>query len=199
MRQLRAHRHGRLDDDRRRPCASTASCARPATTTSASCCRPRCIERSPDIDALADLKPSVRICKGIYVESPEIQFHDFDAVQREFRARARGALRCGSASGDRDARRMARSKRRSGSSRSTGSTRERLRVPDAPRGAPRSRRLARRGRPPVAHLRPVRCATGTSTRLRRLQENPSIAGYIAHDSGRTRLHPPGSAQREWNA
>jgi proline dehydrogenase len=37
-----------------------------------------------DIAALADLKPSVRLCKGIYVESEEIQFRDFEAVRANF-------------------------------------------------------------------------------------------------------------------
>src|SRR5215210_602029 len=34
-----------------------------------------------DVDALADLRPNVRICKGIYVESPDIQYRDFHAVR----------------------------------------------------------------------------------------------------------------------
>src|SRR5919204_1082818 len=33
-----------------------------------------------DIAALADLTPSVRLCKGIYIESPAIQFRDYEAV-----------------------------------------------------------------------------------------------------------------------
>ena len=37
-----------------------------------------------DIRALADLEPSVRLCKGIYVESPLIAFPDFDAVRANF-------------------------------------------------------------------------------------------------------------------
>jgi proline dehydrogenase len=37
-----------------------------------------------DIGSLADLRPSVRICKGIYIESPDIQFRDFDAVRKSF-------------------------------------------------------------------------------------------------------------------
>ena len=37
-----------------------------------------------DIRALADLEPSVRLCKGIYVESPMIAFPDFDAVRANF-------------------------------------------------------------------------------------------------------------------
>jgi proline dehydrogenase len=37
-----------------------------------------------DIAVLADLEPSVRLCKGIYVEPEEIQFRDFEAVRANF-------------------------------------------------------------------------------------------------------------------
>jgi proline dehydrogenase len=37
-----------------------------------------------DIAALADLKPSVRLCKGIYSEPPELAFQDFDEVRASF-------------------------------------------------------------------------------------------------------------------
>jgi proline dehydrogenase len=37
-----------------------------------------------DVRSLADLKPSVRLCKGIYVEPPSIQFRDYDAVRASF-------------------------------------------------------------------------------------------------------------------
>src|SRR5918912_1845985 len=37
-----------------------------------------------DVRGLADLKPSVRLCKGIYVEPPEIAFRDFEAVRANF-------------------------------------------------------------------------------------------------------------------
>jgi proline dehydrogenase len=37
-----------------------------------------------DIRALADLKPNVRLCKGIYVEPPSIAFTDYDAVRANF-------------------------------------------------------------------------------------------------------------------
>jgi proline dehydrogenase len=37
-----------------------------------------------DIRALADLKPSVRLCKGIYVEPPELAYQDFDEVRASF-------------------------------------------------------------------------------------------------------------------
>ena len=37
-----------------------------------------------DVGALADLEPNVRLCKGIYVEPAEIAFTDFDAVRANF-------------------------------------------------------------------------------------------------------------------
>jgi proline dehydrogenase len=37
-----------------------------------------------DVRELADLKPNVRITKGIYVEPAEIQFRDYDAVRASF-------------------------------------------------------------------------------------------------------------------
>jgi proline dehydrogenase len=37
-----------------------------------------------DVRALAELRPNVRICKGIYLEPPEIAFRDFEAVQASF-------------------------------------------------------------------------------------------------------------------
>jgi proline dehydrogenase len=37
-----------------------------------------------DVGDLADLRPNVRLCKGIYVESRDIQFRDFHAVQNSF-------------------------------------------------------------------------------------------------------------------
>jgi len=44
-----------------------------------------------DIVALADLKPSVRICKGIYVEPAELAYQDFDEVRASY-VRALDAL-----------------------------------------------------------------------------------------------------------
>jgi proline dehydrogenase len=37
-----------------------------------------------DIDALAELKPSVRLCKGIYIEPPDIAYQDYEAVRASF-------------------------------------------------------------------------------------------------------------------
>jgi proline dehydrogenase len=37
-----------------------------------------------DARALADLRPSVRVCKGIYVEPAELAHHDADGIRRSF-------------------------------------------------------------------------------------------------------------------
>jgi proline dehydrogenase len=37
-----------------------------------------------DVEALADLRPSVRLCKGIYLEPAEIAFTDYEAVRANF-------------------------------------------------------------------------------------------------------------------
>ena len=60
-----------------------------------------------DIAALADLKPSVRLCKGIYVEPPELAYQDFEEVRATRTCGARSAARRGLVRRDRDARRVA--------------------------------------------------------------------------------------------
>ena len=37
-----------------------------------------------DIEDLRELRPSVRLCKGIYVEPRAIAFHDFETVRRSY-------------------------------------------------------------------------------------------------------------------
>ena len=37
-----------------------------------------------DVHALADLRPSVRLCKGIYLEPPELAYQEFEAVRASF-------------------------------------------------------------------------------------------------------------------
>jgi proline dehydrogenase len=37
-----------------------------------------------DVRSLADLEPNVRLCKGIYVEPPSIAFHDYEAVRANY-------------------------------------------------------------------------------------------------------------------
>jgi proline dehydrogenase len=37
-----------------------------------------------DVRDLAELRPNVRVCKGIYIEPPEIAYRDFDSVRASF-------------------------------------------------------------------------------------------------------------------
>src|SRR6185437_3203481 len=37
-----------------------------------------------DVAALSELKPSVRLCKGIYVESDEVAYQDYEAVRASY-------------------------------------------------------------------------------------------------------------------
>src|SRR5438034_11703700 len=37
-----------------------------------------------DVRELAELKPNVRLCKGIYLEPAEIAYSDFDAIRASF-------------------------------------------------------------------------------------------------------------------
>jgi proline dehydrogenase len=49
-----------------------------------------------DVEALADLTPNVRICKGIYVEPPELAFQEFEEVRENFVAALDRLLDAGS-------------------------------------------------------------------------------------------------------
>ena len=133
-----------------------------------------------DIEALSDLSPNVRLCKGIYVEPEEIAYQGFDEVRENF-VRALGALLDG------------------GSYVGIATHDESL--------IEEGERLVREaGRPPAEYefqmLLGVRPQRGTELveaghrlriyvpygeewyaySLRRLQENPKIAGYIASDT-----------------
>jgi proline dehydrogenase len=37
-----------------------------------------------DVDSLAELRPSVRLCKGIYVEPPDVAYQDYEAVRASY-------------------------------------------------------------------------------------------------------------------
>ena len=63
---------------------STGSCARRPRQRRRSSSRRRCGGRSTTSRALADLRPNVRLCKGIYIEPPAIAFRDFEAVRANF-------------------------------------------------------------------------------------------------------------------
>src|SRR5437899_2570618 len=49
-----------------------------------------------DIAALADLKPSIRLCKGIYIEPPDLAYQDLDEVRASYVRALDALLACGS-------------------------------------------------------------------------------------------------------
>ncbi len=140
-----------------------------------------------DIDALADLTPSVRICKGIYVESPDVQYHDFHAVQKSFVSSLEALFDAGCYVGI--------------------ATHDEWLIAEAKRIA--SERKLSRDEYEFQMLLGVRAELGTALvaeghrlriyvpfgaywyeySLRRLQENPGIAGYIASDTVTRLIHP----------
>ncbi|MHB8642108.1 MAG: proline dehydrogenase family protein [Gaiellaceae bacterium] len=133
-----------------------------------------------DVAALADLKPSVRLCKGIYVESPAIQYRHPDEVHASFMRSLEALLDAGCY---------------------VGIATHDDRLVDESKRVLAERRLGRDAyefqmllgvRP---HVGDALVAEGHKLRiyvpfgaqwyeysLRRLQENPSIAGYIAADT-----------------
>jgi proline dehydrogenase len=133
-----------------------------------------------DVAALADLRPSVRVCKGIYVEPPEIAYQGYETVRFNF-AEAVGALLDAGASV-------------AVATHDEWVIAEALRLVDE-RGTPAERyefqmllgvreelgdELVREG-----HRLRVYVPFGRQWyeySLRRLQENPKIAGYIAFDT-----------------
>ena len=48
-----------------------------------------------DVAALADLRPSVRLCKGIYVEPPKVAFQEYEEVRAAFVRALEGLLEAG--------------------------------------------------------------------------------------------------------
>jgi proline dehydrogenase len=49
-----------------------------------------------DVAALTDLRPNVRVCKGIYVEPPEIAYQDYETVRMSFVETVEALLDAGS-------------------------------------------------------------------------------------------------------
>jgi proline dehydrogenase len=133
-----------------------------------------------DIRELADLKPSVRLCKGIYIEPPEIAYREFGAVRANF-VRALEALLdagcyVGVATHDewliQEGRRLVADH---GLSRDEYEFQMLLGVREE-----LGNRLVRDG-----HRLRIYVPFGRhwyAYSLRRLQENPKIAGYIAADT-----------------
>jgi proline dehydrogenase len=140
-----------------------------------------------DIEALADLKPWVRLCKGIYVEPAEIQFREFESVRANFVLALEVLLTTGAraAIATHDEWLIAESKRligEHGLGREDYEFQMLLGV------------RSELGDALVAEGRRLRIyvpfgAYWYEYSLRRLQENPSIAGYIAHDTVSRLLQP----------
>jgi len=133
-----------------------------------------------DIASLADLTPNVRLCKGIYVEPLKVAYHDFDQIRANF-FRALGALL-------------------EGGSYVGIATHDEWLIHEATRLVGRYHRVReqyefqmllgvreRRGDELVRDGHRLRIYVPYGEQwyaysLRRLQENPKIAGYIASDT-----------------
>ena len=133
-----------------------------------------------DIRALADLQPSVRICKGIYVEPPEIAYQGYDEVRANFVKALEALLDGGSYVGiaTHDEWLLSEGRRivaRRGLEREEYEFQMLLGVTTSA-----GDRLVREG-----HRLRIYVPFGEqwyAYSLRRLQENPRIAGYIAADT-----------------
>ena len=133
-----------------------------------------------DIGALGDLTPNVRLCKGIYVEREEIQFRDFEAVRASFVSALDALLAAGSYVGiaTHDEWLVSEGKRlvaKYGLARDRYEFQMLLGVRE-----PLGDALVREG-----HRLRIYVPFGRhwyAYSIRRLQENPKIAGYIAADT-----------------
>ena len=140
-----------------------------------------------DVDALAPLRPNVRLCKGIYVESPRLQYRDDNAVRTSFMRSLEALFDAGCYVGI--------------------ATHDDFLIIHGERLG-NERRLSRDeyefqmllgvrpelGNKIVARYHKLRIYVPFGPywyeySLRRLQENPSIAGYIASDTVGRVLHP----------
>ena len=103
-RQVRAHRHGGLVDDRRARSPSTASCATTGTRTSVSCCRRTCAERyDADLPGL----DNVRHLQGDLRRAGRNRVPGADEVRASYVRCLERAARPGRVRRDRDPRRAA--------------------------------------------------------------------------------------------
>jgi proline dehydrogenase len=139
-----------------------------------------------DVGELADLKPNVRVCKGIYVEAPDIQFRDFHAVQTSFVSIVEALFDAGCyvAIATHDDWLLEAGKR---------IVAERSLPPDAYEFQMLLGVRPQLGDALVAQGHRLRIYVPFGSHwyeysLRRLQENPSIAGYIASDTVGRFLH-----------
>ena len=139
------------------------------------------LRRTPaDIEALSDLTPNVRLCKGIYVEPEEIAYQGFDEVRENFvralEALLEGGCYVGIATHDEwlisEGERLVRE-----AGRPHGEYEFQMLLGVRPE---RGTQLVEQG-----HRLRIYVPYGEqwyAYSLRRLQENPKIAGYIASDT-----------------
>jgi proline dehydrogenase len=133
-----------------------------------------------DIAALADLQPNVRICKGIYVEQPELSYQGYEEVRANYLRALEALLDAGCYVGiaTHDEWLVSEGERivaRRGLDREQYEFQMLLGVTE-----PLGNRLVREG-----HRLRIYVPFGEhwyAYSLRRLQENPKIAGYIAADT-----------------
>jgi proline dehydrogenase len=133
-----------------------------------------------DIRELAPLRPNVRLCKGIYVEPPLIAYRDFDEVRANFVLALRELLRAGSYVGiaTHDKWLISESLRLIADHGLTRDQYEFQMLLGVTEHA--ADRLVRDGHRLRVYV-PF-CDHWYSYSVRRLQENPKIAGYIAADT-----------------
>jgi len=131
-----------------------------------------------DVRALAELRPSVRLCKGIYAEPPEVALEDDADVRRSFVAALEALLdaRCEVAIATHDEWLIGESLRLVAHARSPAYELQMLLGVRAQRGI----ELAAAGHRVRVYVPYGRRWYQYS--LRRLQENPRIAGYVAADT-----------------
>jgi proline dehydrogenase len=140
-----------------------------------------------DVDALADLRPNVRVCKGIYIEPPAISFREFEAVRGNFVRVLEALLDAGCYVGI---------------ATHDDWLVDRAREAIAERGLARDEyefQMLLGVRPELGdslvregHRLRIYVPYGTHWyrySIRRLQENPKIAGYVAADTFGRLLHP----------
>ena len=133
-----------------------------------------------DIEALADLRPSVRICKGIYVEPPELAYQGYEEVRVNFVRALEALLDAGSYVGiaTHDEWLVSEGRRivaRRGLAADEYEFQMLLGITEQ-----LGNRLVRDG-----HRLRIYVPFGEhwyAYSMRRLQENPKIAGYIAADA-----------------
>jgi len=133
-----------------------------------------------DIGDLAELRPSVRLCKGIYIEPPEIAYRDFEAVRENFIAAMKALLDagCRTAIATHDQRLMDEGRRLVAEhALAPGEYEFQMLLGVRP---DRGDVLVRAGHPLRVYVPFGRHWYAYA--LRRLQENPRIAGYVAVDT-----------------